>query len=168
MRLHKIRGAALGAFAVVAAAGLGASSALALSQADFKVGAPISAEEIAPWDIDISTSDGVGLPPGKGSVADGAKIFAEQCVSCHGDKAAGGSMYGSMVGGIGSFTTDKTAIPRKVSNMTIRRAKFATNRSVRRIPLKVTSEACCMPLSIVSCTRTDDTPRDSKSSIRAN
>lgn len=107
MRLHNIKGAALGAFAVVVAAGLGASSALALSQADFKVGAPISAEEIAPWDIDISTSDGVGLPPGKGSVADGAKIFAEQCVSCHGDKAAGGSMYGSMVGGIGSFTTDK-------------------------------------------------------------
>ncbi|MGE0316527.1 MAG: c-type cytochrome [Hyphomicrobiaceae bacterium] len=88
-------------------AGFGASSAQALSQADFKVGAPVTAEEIAPWDIDISTSDGKGLPAGKGSVAEGEKVFAEKCVSCHGEKAAGGSMYGSMVGGVGSFMTDK-------------------------------------------------------------
>lgn len=83
------------------------AAALALTQADFKVGAPASEEEIAPWDIDISTSDGKGLPPGKGSVAEGAKIFAQSCVECHGEKAAGGSMYGSMVGGVGSFKTDK-------------------------------------------------------------
>lgn len=107
MRLLDVKRSVLGAAALVLGASLGTSAALALSQADFKVGAPVSAEEIAPWDIDISTSDGKGLPPGKGSVADGEKIFAEKCVSCHGEKAAGGSMYGSMVGGVGSFLTDK-------------------------------------------------------------
>ena len=90
-----------------AAAALLPATAFAVSQADVKVGSPISAAEIAPWDIDISTSDGKGLPAGKGSVADGAKIFTEKCVVCHGEKAAGGSMYGSMVGGVGSFLTDK-------------------------------------------------------------
>lgn len=83
------------------------AAAWAVTQADVKVGTPVTDAEIAPWDIDISTSDGKGLPPGKGSVADGAKIFAEKCVSCHGEKAEGGPMYGSMVGGIGSFVTDK-------------------------------------------------------------
>lgn len=107
MRLLDVKRTAAGAFAVAMIAGFGASSAQALSQADFKVGAPVTAEEIAPWDIDISTSDGKGLPAGKGSVAEGEKVFAEKCVSCHGEKAAGGSMYGSMVGGVGSFMTDK-------------------------------------------------------------
>lgn len=91
------------ALAVTFAAG----PAMAISQADFKVGGAISQEEIAPWDIDISTSDGKGLPAGKGNVADGAKIYAEKCVACHGEAGKGGSMYGPMVGGIGSFTTDK-------------------------------------------------------------
>jgi len=72
-----------------------------------KYGKPISEADVAALDIDISTSDGKGLPPGKGSVAEGAKVFAEKCVACHGEGAKGGSMYGSMVGGIGSFTTDK-------------------------------------------------------------
>ncbi|MGD9784549.1 MAG: c-type cytochrome [Hyphomicrobiaceae bacterium] len=82
-------------------------AALALSAADIKVGTPITEADVAHWDIDVSTSDGKGLPVGKGSVAEGEKIFAEKCVTCHGDKAAGGSMYGSMVGGVGSFLTDK-------------------------------------------------------------
>lgn len=110
MRLLDVKRTAAGAFALALGASFGACSALALSQADFKVGAPVTAEEIAPWDIDISTSDGKGLPEGKGSVADGEKIFAEKCVVCHGEKAAGGPMYGSMVGGIGSFTTDKRVL----------------------------------------------------------
>ncbi|MDH3580790.1 MAG: cytochrome c [Hyphomicrobiales bacterium] len=72
-----------------------------------KYGSPISEADIAAWDIDISTSTGEGLPEGKGTVAEGAKIFAEKCVACHGEKAGGGEMYGSMVGGIGSMTKPK-------------------------------------------------------------
>ncbi len=68
-------------------------------------GTPISEQAIAPWNIDIRTSDGKGLPPGRGTAAEGKKVYDAKCVACHGDKAAGGSMYGTMVGGIGSFTT---------------------------------------------------------------
>ena len=71
---------------------------------------PISEADIAAWNIDIRTSDGKGLPSGKGSVAEGKTLFAAQCVSCHGENAKGGPMYGTMVGGIGSFTTN-TRVP---------------------------------------------------------
>jgi cytochrome c len=71
-----------------------------------KYGKPISEADLALWDIDIRTKDGKGLPAGKGSVAEGAKIYAEQCVACHGEAGKGGPMYGSMVGGIGSFKTN--------------------------------------------------------------
>ena len=71
-----------------------------------RFGKPISEADIAAWNIDVRTSDGKGLPSGKGSVADGKVLFAAQCAACHGDDAKGGSMYGTMVGGIGSFTTN--------------------------------------------------------------
>ena len=86
-------------------------SALSLGVADGqsgkpRFGKPISEAEIAAWNIDVRTPDGKNLPSGKGTVAEGKVIFAAQCAACHGDDAKGGSMYGSMVGGIGSFTTN--------------------------------------------------------------
>jgi cytochrome c len=73
-------------------------------------GRPITEEAIAPWNIDIRTSDGHGLPPGRGSVAEGQRVYQARCFACHGDKAAGGPMYGTMVGGINSFTTDRRVL----------------------------------------------------------
>jgi cytochrome c len=70
-------------------------------------GRPITERAIAPWNIDIRTSDGAGLPPGRGSVAEGQKVYETKCLACHGEKARGGPMYGTMVGGINSFTTDR-------------------------------------------------------------
>lgn len=99
MRSHKKHMTVAAALAISALIG---GNALAAGY-----GKPISEADIAAWDIDISTSTGDGLPPGKGTVAEGAKIFAEKCVACHGEKAGGGSMYGSMVGGIGSMTKPK-------------------------------------------------------------
>ena len=77
------------------------------SRPNVSYGKPISQQDLAAWDIDISTSDGKGLPDGKGTVAEGKKIFAEKCVACHGEGAKGGSQYGAMFGGIGSFKTKK-------------------------------------------------------------
>lgn len=69
-------------------------------------GRQISEQSIALWNIDIRTQDGLGLPPGKGDAIVGEKIYNQQCVSCHGANAKGGAVYGSMVGGIGSFKTN--------------------------------------------------------------
>jgi S-disulfanyl-L-cysteine oxidoreductase SoxD len=33
--------------------------------------------------------DGRGLPPGRGTAAEGAKVYAETCASCHGEKLEG-------------------------------------------------------------------------------
>lgn len=71
-----------------------------------KFGKPITNADIAPWDIDIRATDGKGLPAGRGTVAEGKTVYDAKCVACHGADAKGGPVYGSMVGGIGSFTTN--------------------------------------------------------------
>ena len=71
-----------------------------------KFGKPISNADIAPWDIDIRTSDGKGLPAGRGTVAEGKVVYDAKCLACHGADAKGGPVYGTMVGGIGSFKTN--------------------------------------------------------------
>jgi len=68
-----------------------------------RFGKPVSESDLAAWNIDIRTPDGAGLPAGRGSVAEGRSIYAAKCVACHGAEAKGGSVYGTMVGGIGSF-----------------------------------------------------------------
>jgi S-disulfanyl-L-cysteine oxidoreductase SoxD len=69
-------------------------------------GQPISEADIAAWNIDIRTRDGKGLPRGRGTVADGKTLYGAKCANCHGPDATGGAMYGTMVGGIGSFKTN--------------------------------------------------------------
>lgn len=71
----------------------------------YGLGRPATAWEIAGWDIDVSP-DGTGLPPGRGSVAQGQKLYAERCASCHGKKGEG-SPADRLVGGRGSLDTDK-------------------------------------------------------------
>jgi cytochrome c len=63
--------------------------------------------EIAALDIDVSP-DGKGLPPGHGSVAEGAKIFAAACASCHGEKGELATLAGNaLAGGIGTLASAK-------------------------------------------------------------
>src|SRR5688572_26128137 len=54
------------------------------------IGRLASADEIAKIDIDVMP-DGRGLPDGKGTVAEGATIYAAKCASCHGATGQGGS-----------------------------------------------------------------------------
>lgn len=51
--------------------------------ARYGIGRPATPAEIAARDIDI-TPDGHGLPPGRGTPAEGAAIYASKCAKCHG------------------------------------------------------------------------------------
>jgi cytochrome c len=59
-------------------------------------------EEVKAWDIDIRP-DGLGLPPGKGSVKQGETLYLERCASCHGEFGEGAGRYPVLVGGKGSL-----------------------------------------------------------------
>jgi len=61
------------------------------------LGKPITPQELAPWDIHIMP-DGTGLPPGSGTSAQGAPIYAQKCAACHGEDGKGGTNAG-VVGG---------------------------------------------------------------------
>jgi S-disulfanyl-L-cysteine oxidoreductase SoxD len=66
-------------------------------------GSPVSAAEIARWDISVPPS-GEGLPPGSGTVKQGEAVYVAQCQACHGAKGAG-KPADPLVGGIGSLAT---------------------------------------------------------------
>jgi mono/diheme cytochrome c family protein len=51
--------------------------------ARFGFGAEASPARVALWDIDVKP-DGEGLPPGRGSVAEGRQVYLTHCVACHG------------------------------------------------------------------------------------
>jgi len=72
------------------------------------LGKPMTAAELAAWDINI-LPDGRGLPPGSGTPAQGARIYAEKCVACHGESGKGGP-NSALVGGtpLTSMETVKT------------------------------------------------------------
>ncbi len=54
------------------------------------LGKPVSAADLAPWDSSVMP-DGSGLPAGSGTAAQGAQIYAQKCVACHGEGGKGGS-----------------------------------------------------------------------------
>src|SRR5260370_3344696 len=82
--------------AAAAALALGLSVANAADAPRF--GQPIPPADLAPWDVSIEP-DGVGLPPGSGTPAQGATVYAERgCALCHGEKGGGGP-GGALVGG---------------------------------------------------------------------
>ncbi len=51
--------------------------------------------------------DGAGLPPGKGTVEQGAEVYAEQCAACHGTFGEGEGRFPKLVGGAGTLKDDR-------------------------------------------------------------
>jgi len=54
------------------------------------LGKPVSEADLALWDVSIGPN-GKGLPPGSGTSAQGAVIYAQKCEACHGKEGHGGS-----------------------------------------------------------------------------
>lgn len=85
------------------AAALIAAPALAEGPALGRVATPA---EIAAWDIDIRP-DGLGLPEGRGTAAEGEEVFAELCAVCHGDFGEGVDRWPVLAGGWGSLQDER-------------------------------------------------------------
>ena len=79
--------------------------------APFGIGRPAMPDEIAALDIDVGP-DGAGLPPGRGTSADGAPIYAARCAGCHGKTGKEGPndvLVGRLPGDAFPFASDPRA-----------------------------------------------------------
>jgi S-disulfanyl-L-cysteine oxidoreductase SoxD len=70
------------------------------------IGREATAAEIKGWDIAVRP-DGKGLPPGKGTAAQGEEIFQAQCATCHGEFGEGKDRWPVLAGGHGSLKADR-------------------------------------------------------------
>jgi mono/diheme cytochrome c family protein len=75
--------------------------------AHYGLGSTPTAAQIAGWNIDVSPHG--GAPAGAGSVAQGAALFAAQCVACHGAGGDGGPA-GRLTGGAGSLASARPVL----------------------------------------------------------
>lgn len=62
------------------------------------IGRAATTAEVAAWDIDVRP-DFKGLPPGKGSVAEGQIVWEARCESCHGVFGESNQVFSPLVGG---------------------------------------------------------------------
>ena len=73
----------------------------------YGLGSPISDQELSKY-FSIPP-DGRGLPLGSGNATTGAKVYAQNCAACHGDKLEGNPAKGiggdKLIGGRGSLAT---------------------------------------------------------------
>jgi mono/diheme cytochrome c family protein len=72
---------------LVVAAVLGFASGAAAETPN--LGQSVTEAELALWDISVGP-DGVGLPQGSGTPAQGKIVYEQKCELCHGKEAAGG------------------------------------------------------------------------------
>jgi cytochrome c len=79
--------------------GLGACVAALAQLPTYHLGRTPGLEEIKAWDIAIGPA-GKELPPGRGTVKEGATIYAQKCAVCHGPTGTEGPRN-RLVGGKG-------------------------------------------------------------------
>lgn len=65
--------------------------------ARYGIGHAASDAEVRAWNIDVNPR-GEGLPAGRGTPAEGAKLFAAKCAACHGAKGEGQAIYPRLIG----------------------------------------------------------------------
>ena len=68
------------------------------------IGRAAKPEEIAGWDIDIRP-DGLGVPPGKGTVKTGETLYVERCAACHGEFGESAGRWPILFGGYGTLAS---------------------------------------------------------------
>ncbi len=62
------------------------------------IGRGATPKEVTAWDIDVRP-DFKGLPPGRGTVAQGQKVWEAQCAGCHGVFGESNEVFSPIVGG---------------------------------------------------------------------
>lgn len=92
--------------AVTTQTNLSASAAEVPEHGVFHLGRVATDDEIAAWDFDVRP-DGMGLPNGRGTVAEGEEAFVEKCASCHGDFGEGVGRWPVLAGGQGSLENER-------------------------------------------------------------
>lgn len=88
VRMAALLLAAMALFTLLALA-LGAARAQAVAPLVVGLGQPLERAQIERYAITIFP-DGRNLPPGQGSVAQGATLYQAQCAACHGNKGIEG------------------------------------------------------------------------------
>ncbi len=100
MRTRERRAASV-ALLLVAGAAFPAGKA----EGRYGLGRSIAEADVASWNIDVRP-DGAGLPPGRGTVAQGKEVYLAKCSACHGENGEGSPMD-RLVGGAGTLASDK-------------------------------------------------------------
>jgi len=95
MRRAVVVGAIVAAATAWSAALVAQTAKPAAAPARYGLGRAATPDEIKRLDIDVSP-DGTGLPEGRGTVAEGAGLYAAKCASCHG-KAGEGASFDRLV-----------------------------------------------------------------------
>src|SRR3954471_23843987 len=83
----------------------GSAFAAGNTAGQYGLGQIITEDDVVTWNIDVRP-DGTGLPPGRGTAAQGKQGYLANCSASHRDKGEGSPMDG-LVGGAGTLASDK-------------------------------------------------------------
>jgi Cytochrome C oxidase, cbb3-type, subunit III len=126
--------------------GIGASFAQQGYGGPYGFGTPATEQEIAAVDID-AMPDGRGLPPGSGTYAQGAEVYAAQCAACHGEQLEGIPELGGdkLIGGRGSLASGSRSRRSKAIGRTRPRCSImSSGRCPCRSPARSPTTRCTL------------------------
>ena len=111
-----------------------------MSPAVFAQGAPTHfgfGKAVTPQDLAGQFAippDGRGLPPGSGTAAVGAKVFAENCAACHGDKLEGNPADRRVDGPDAVRPRKREENPDAASRLSIEKARIGNELAADPLP----------------------------------